>query len=296
MKHFIPFLFLFPILTIAQEPSAIYQMDSEGDLTIKEVNHMAVYPGCQQFKSENKPSQIRCLSTNLNQSLGKNLEEFVNTFETFGFISAKAKVRFVIGTNGKIRDIVAVTDSLIEQSVADKLLGDEAVKAMGRMSKVINPISPAKLADGKAVNLQFDLPVTLKHENVKMAGIKMGEMIVLTLFDQAKKYEFREPKNARNTIKVYEVVGKNEKFIKSYSDLDEAVKSAKFSKLYESAEKTNLIAENSINGTKYRMYNSINNPGWVEVHQFNDGKEQLREFFEFSKVMYSDLYLKIIFR
>jgi hypothetical protein len=297
MKQFISFLFfLFSISLFAQDPFVIHQIDSEGGLTIKEVNHMAVYPGCQQFNSVNKSSQIKCLSTNLNQSLGKYLENFVETFESYGFISAQAKVRFVIGTNGKIRDIEAVTDSLKVQSVGDIWLGEEAVKAMEKTAKIIKPIAPAKLTDGKSVNLQFDLPVSFYHENTKVDGIKMDEMVVLTLFDQAKKYEFREPKNAQNKIIVYEVVGVKEKLIKSFANLNEAVKSPEYYPLFANTEKKELMAEKYINGTKYRMYNSTNKPGWVDVYQFNDGKEKLRESFDFTKVIYSDLYLKIIFR
>lgn len=288
-------LFLFSY-TIAQKPFVIHKQESDGNFTAKEVTHMAVLPECQQYKSENISTQIKCMSSNLNQSLGKYLDKFVETYESLGFISAETKVRFVISKEGKIRNIEGVKDSLKVKSIGDLLFENEAIKAIERIAKNMKPISPAKLMDGQTVNLQFDLPIFFKHENTKLEGIKKNEMTVLTLFDQTKKIEFREPSNARNKIKVYEIIGKQEKHIKSYNDLDAAVKSSEFFDIYQTAEKKNLIAEQYINGTRYRMYNSLTKNGWVDVYQINDGKEQLRESFNFSDVIFSELYLKILFR
>jgi protein TonB len=136
-----------------------------GNFTARQVNEMAVFPGCEKFKGD-KTKLTQCMSQKLNEELGDQLSDFSDNMSNRGESSAVAKVRFVIDKSGKIVQVQALQGG---SGGVNAELGRESEKALKtiatRLSSRGKIITPAKLEDGSSVNLQFDLPVTWKAAN-----------------------------------------------------------------------------------------------------------------------------------
>lgn len=127
----------------------------EKTYTIKEVEKIAIYPGCDETLDNNE--QIKCLNNKLLSDLFSQLSDSVNRmtasnrsghFKTFN--------TFVINSNGDFVDIVSNGDRQLSDAVKN------AFKKLNKIqTKTNKKIIPAKNSDGENVNLKFSIPVSV---------------------------------------------------------------------------------------------------------------------------------------
>lgn len=134
------------------------------NFTARQVNEMAIYPGCERFKGDKNKLQS-CMQQKLTLELNDQLSDFAQVMSDNGDTKAVTRVQFVIDKTGKITQIKAMEGG---GPAINKKLATESEKAMQAISKRLSArgkgIEPAKLDDGSSVNLVFVLPVTYNVE------------------------------------------------------------------------------------------------------------------------------------
>lgn len=126
----------------------------EGPKSARQVNKMAVFPGCENLKTNNELTA--CMSQKLIEELGDQLSGFEEIAYKSGIDIANAKLSFVVDKNGKIVQIKAMDGG-------NKELSTESQKALDRISKRLiqkkKYIKPAQMNDGSSVDMIFMIPV-----------------------------------------------------------------------------------------------------------------------------------------
>lgn len=132
--------------------------------TARQVNQMAIYPGCERFKGNNTELQ-RCMAQKFQEVLSDELQSFIDQMASRGESSAGARVSFVIDSKGNLIQIKA--DPAPGPRVNSDL-AKETENALKRVNDRLNRrgrgIQPAKMDDGSDVNLRFQLPVQFRLE------------------------------------------------------------------------------------------------------------------------------------
>lgn len=176
MKNYLIILLIsFSGILVAQEGSAEYsakpekkvqlsvkqhKASDENDLaTVNRAYTMAVYPGCEDFV-ENKRESINCFSEKLkNESMRFITMEYPEEMAHKKFLAAQ--VEFIIDKEGKITKIQAKR--------GDKIFKPEAEKAVNSAARWLIEndtfLTPAKLKDGKAVDLIFTVILIFENPN-----------------------------------------------------------------------------------------------------------------------------------
>lgn len=122
---------------------------------VRDVAHMAVFPGCEKFAGNNEKLQ-KCLSDQLHNELSGQLSDFEVIANRQGIDQAVAKIQFIIDKSGKIVEIKTLNGGNQELSKESRDALERISKRMIQKGKFIQP---AKFKDGTPVNLIFTIPV-----------------------------------------------------------------------------------------------------------------------------------------
>lgn len=184
MKNYlILFLILFSGILVAQEDSTKYKVihhsvkkgqrvdlsglkqkvvapgsyDEIELVTINRAYTMAVYPGCEDF-AENKRESILCFSEKTkNESMRFLTMKYPEEMVHKKYIAAQ--VEFIVDKEGKITKVKAKRGDEIFKSEAEN-----AVKSAAQwLVENDTFITPAKMKDGKPVDLIFTIALVLKN-------------------------------------------------------------------------------------------------------------------------------------
>jgi len=132
-----------------------------GNFTARQVSQMAVFPGCERHKGDKNKLQ-QCLAQKLSDELSDQLADYAEVMNDRGETTAVAKLQFVIDKSGRIIQVQAMKGGSVD-------LGKESEKALERIATRLSTrnknIEPAKLEDGSAVNMVFQLPVKYQIQN-----------------------------------------------------------------------------------------------------------------------------------
>lgn len=279
-------LFLFTVVSNAQEDTK-----ADGNYTLKEVLKMAVYPGCEKINANDNNALMKCFSENLNADISKRLQPIIAQFEKEGFVGAVSKIRFVVNKEGKIEGIYPLQRKNISQ--ADLKLDQISVQIFENIAKNLKRIEPAKIEKSVAVNLQFDLPVTVIVSNEANIKFKWKEFTILSLKNKDSHYEIRENRNKKSSYKIYEIKNGKEIYIDSSDSLDKILEMESYQNVHITGEK-NLMVEKVINNNHLKIYYSGNSKEKLEVYSVENGENILRELINFSQIKFSELYLKAV--
>jgi len=285
------FTFICFILTfsfgISQEHS-----ETKKDYSIKDVKDFAVYPGCEKF-SDNA-QLLNCFSEKINQLLPKKLKRIQRKLLKNDVIYARANVLFIVSKEGEIV-FPKITEGFNEEfNVA-------VIDAFKSLSKEIPKIEPAKLEDGTAVNLIFQMPVIFSLDE-NPVEISTESFVLFTLVDENLIYEIRL--NENQSLHAFEFKNETYTFLGKFSNLNELSQSEPYRALIleEIETRKNYVAEGEIEGQLYRIYihnlfkPSKENPIYIEVQKITStGAETIETFRKETEFMKSP-YALLVYR
>lgn len=169
MKLRISILLLFMCLIGQAQSDKINEFEP---VTVNKVRDMAIYPGCEELKGDNK-ELILCFAEKLNDDFSRNFDMRFPT-ETM-IVKGKPVERpidreiisvlleFHVNTEGEITDVTA--------KKGDAVIFSRAKYALKRVAKDLKKqgkkIIPAKMADGSDVTITMSLPVRLRNPKYK---------------------------------------------------------------------------------------------------------------------------------
>jgi hypothetical protein len=289
LKTFITILLFFlTVISNAQE-----EAKSDLSYTLKEVSKMAVYPGCEKMKANDNNALLNCFAEKLHAEFSKRLQPYVAQFEKEGFVSAVSKIRFKVTKEGKLEGIYPLQRKNISQ--VDLKLDQISVQIFENVAQNLKRIEPAKIENSVAVNLQFDLPVTLKVSNEANLKFKWKEFTILSLKNKELHYEIRENRNKKSSYKIYEIKNGKEIYLDSSDSLDKILEMEPYQNVHLTGEK-NLMVEKVVNNIHLKINYSENSKEKLEVYSVENGENILRELINFSQLKFSELYLKAVLR
>lgn len=291
MKNFLSIAFLLSLFISNAQKSDLDKIPvdvSKEELTIREVSHMAIFPGCEKVDVNDKNALQSCLAKELNNLLGKKLENFGYKMEKDGLVSAVAKLQFVVDKSGKVVQVKAMEGG-------NKELGEVSENALIEIGKKTKKIQPATLEDGTPVNLVFQLPVKYVIQDSKINQFTWNEIVLYTIHDSSQKFEIRE-NSKESTFKVYDVLNDKNVFLGNFSSLNEVLSLEPYKSVFLLNRDEKLIAERLIDKTLYRLYYSKKHENYLEAYKVVNGKEELMESFPKENLEYSSLYLKLMLR
>lgn len=264
----------------------------------RQVEEMAVFPGCENVNPSDKNEMNSCLSQKLSEHLSKELIGFDEVMQQSGLSSAIAKIQFVISKEGIIIDIN-------EMKGSNPVLAVAAVKALAKISEELPPIRPAKLKNGTPVNIVYQLPVKFKieQENAETAQVyPVDEIVLFTLIDNKLRYEVRLFKN--KDIRTYEVRNEEETYLGKFLSLGEVEQSEPYKSLINkerNSDKT-LVADGFLDDGFFEIY--IHNlfdrekkkPIFVEVVRVDDNRKTTVFKFEKEAEFNKSRFASLIYR
>lgn len=266
------------ILLFSITPFLLAQKSQEatGNLTVREVQKLPIFPGCESIDANDKAGLIKCMQSNLNELLADNMSDFHDKMEELEMSHAALKIQFVIDKEGKITQIEAKG----EQS---KELNYLAELSMQRIASSIPACRPGELEDGSKVNMVFQLPVRYqielsKSSDVKpdpLAGLEFSEIVVSTLVGEKEIYEVRMLKDS-NKFKVYEVSSDSAIFLGTFKSPVELKEIEPYKSLIPAWGTRQLLAQAKLADELLRFY-TIGDQDVVEIYKVENGKETLKE-------------------
>lgn len=291
--NFVFLLFLFFLSAVSAQEQQLYSS--------QKVHSMPIFSGCEKHDPTDRKLMNNCISSQLSLKLFKSLNGFDEVMRQSGFETAETLIQFVVSKEGVIIDIRALEGG-------NPILGDAFVMAFEQIAMELPPIQPAKLKDGEAVNIVFQLPfeyrVAKTRESKPNSTFPVEEIVLFTLNSENKspRYEVRLYKN--KDIKVYEVNDQKDIFLGKYLTLYELEKSEPFKTLIENERKSNrtLVTEGTIDNEFYQIviHNLFQSPSkksvFVEVLKEVNGKFKSVEKFEKEEEFNQSPYAPLIYR
>ncbi len=276
MKHFL--LFSFFLITTHFGFSQQQQLYVD-----REVKEMAIFPGCEHIKKSKKNELNQCMAQKLTELLTDKLEGFDFVMQQHGISYASARVQFVISKEGVILNVTEVKDS-------NSVLAQASINALNQIAIEIPPIKPAKLKNGKPVNIFYQLPITYQIDSEEATSsaheYPVDEIVLFTLVSDELNYEVRFFKN--RLIKVYEIKDGVTTFLGKFLSMSEVESSEPYKSLIENERKKEktLMAEGSLDDGDYEMYihnlfqkDKKSKPIFVEIVRKNDeGRQTIQNF------------------
>ena len=262
---------------------------STTDYTARQVQTMAVYPGCEP--SDTKLELQKCLQKNLTHLLADYLADFSDTMNEMGIDLAMAKVQFVISKTGKIVQVKAMEGGTPE-------LGHAAEVAMNKIADSIPYIEPAQLEGGEKVNMIFQMPIRFNIENTKPEKTRdedYSEIVVSTLKGEKETYEVRMNKNL-NRVRVYEISTGKDIFLGNFQSPAELLQIEPYRSLILALGDRILLTEGNFDGIMYRFYTQAKHDGMIYIYKVENGKEALVTTMNESEFMNVDAFVELIFK
>jgi|26BtaG_2_1085354.scaffolds.fasta_scaffold00011_37 hypothetical protein len=259
------------------------------DYTARQVETMAVFPGCESTAS--KVELQKCLQQNLNLLLADYLADFSDKMNEMGIDLAVAKVQFVIDKNGKIIQIKSMGGGTPE-------LGEAAEIAMLKIANAIPRIEPATLTGGEKVNLIFQMPIRYSLESSapkNTVNIDYSEVVVSTLKGEDETYEVRMNKDL-NRVRVYEISTGKDIFLGNFQSPAELLDIEPYKSLILALGDRIMLTEATFDGVLYRFYTQANHDGMIYIYKFENGKEVLETTMNESEFMNVDAFVELIFK
>lgn len=263
--------------------------DPTTDYTARQVETMAVFPGCESTAS--KVELQKCLQQNLNLLLADYLADFSDKMNEMGIDLAVAKVQFVIDKNGKIIQIKSMGGGTPE-------LGEAAEIAMLKIANAIPRIEPATLTGGEKVNLIFQMPIRYSLESSapkNTVNIDYSEVVVSTLKGEDETYEVRMNKDL-NRVRVYEISTGKDIFLGNFQSPAELLDIEPYKSLILALGDRIMLTEATFDGVLYRFYTQANHDGMIYIYKFENGKEVLETTMNESEFMNVDAFVELIFK
>lgn len=292
-KFPISFFFLLSSLVFAQEQRIF---------TTKEVKELPAFPGCEKIKPTDKKQMTNCMSTQLSQMLFQKLNGFPDVMKRNGVEIAKAQLQFILTKEGVILDINELEGSNL-------LLADAAVASLNLISQELPPIPPAKLRNGDAVNILFQLPIMYKVElgnsrEIPHTEYPVDEIVLFTLLPESKDYSYEVRLFKNKDVKIYERSKNKDLFLGKFLTLNELERSEPYQSLINNqrAKEKILVTSGTIEGEYYEIY--IHNlfdqqkrkPIFVEVVNVKDDKRNIVGTFEKEAEFNASKFAPLIFR
>lgn len=258
----------------------------------REVQQLAIYPGCEMFISNNDLNN--CLSNQLNDLLQKKLKKSFRKLIRKGEFYARATIQFVITKEGKI-----ILPEIIYGF--NKEFNADVLKAFQKIQKKIPTIQAATLNDGTSVNLVMQLSVTFSlAEEEKIP--QPETMVLFTLIDKETQYEIRLHKS--KSLKAYESKNGEYTFLGNFNNISELNQSEPYHSLIKSeiGAKKNFVAEGKIEGQTFRIYihnlfqPNKENPIYIEVQKVSNLGAKTIETFQHEKDFMNSPYSLLVYR
>lgn len=136
-----------------------FSFAQEKTYTIKDVEKIAIYPGCEENLDNIK--QIKCLNNKLLSDLNSQLSDSVKRMTANNRSGYFRTINtFTINSNGDFVDIVSNGDRQLSDAVKN------ALKKLNKLqTKTNKKIVPAKNSNGENVSLQFSIPINVNISN-----------------------------------------------------------------------------------------------------------------------------------
>lgn len=259
------------------------------DYTARQVETMAIYPGCEPTAS--KVELQKCLQQNLNDLLADYLADFSDKMNEMGIDLAVAKVQFVIDKNGKMIQIKSMEGGTPE-------LGEAAEIAMLKIATSIPRIEPATLTGGEKVNMIFQMPIRFNLESStpkKAVNLEYSEVVVSTLKGKDETYEVRMNKDL-NRVRVYEISTGKDIFLGNFQSPAELLHIEPYKSLILAFGDRIMLTEATFDGVLYRFYTQADHDGMIYIYKFENGKEVLETTMNESEFMNVDAFVELIFK
>jgi hypothetical protein len=264
------------------------------------VHTLPVFQGCEK-DSEDRTKSISCISSTLSSRIHQELKGFDEVLKQSGFQSAETTLQFLVSKEGVIIDIRPLQGG-------NPILGDAASIAMEKIAMELPPIQPAKLKNGTAVNVMFQLPfefIAKKEENIQSQNdFEVDEIVLFTLIPNQKnlRYEVRLFKN--KDIKLYEIQKDAQYFLGKFLTLNELERSDPYKSLIEKERKQGktLVTDGFIGEEFFEIYIHNLFKGdpkksiFVEVIKDVKGKKQSVAKFEKEETFNQSIFAPLIFR
>src|SRR5690606_32122417 len=292
---------LFTILFILILGNSLFAQEQKLFVS-REVDEMAVFPGCENLDVSDKKALTNCMSKQLSAKLINELGGLEEALSQSGVYDAKALIQFVVSKEGIIIGIE-------QMSGGNLILGDAASLAMEKISMELPPIRPARLDDGTPVNLVFQLPVRFKieeetEESIANGAFPVDEIVLFTLLTENKRlrYEVRWFKN--KDLKVYEISNNQSNFLGKFLTLNELENSEPYKSLIDKARTENkiLVADGFLDKEFFEIYihnlfdSTRQKPIFVEVVEVKDEKIQSVFTFQTEADFNDSKFVSLIYR
>ena len=264
------------------------------------VKEMAVFPGCESIDPTHKKEMNDCISKEVSDRLIKNLKGVDESLRQSGIYDARADIQFIISKEGIILGVK-------ETEGSNPILADAAVMAMEYIAMELPPIRPARLQDGSAVNLVFQLPIVVEleeNDNVLTSDqYPVDEIVLFTLQDETDiRYEIRLFKN--KDINIYEIKNHQTDFLGKYLTLNEVESSEPYKSLIDKNRDSNkiLVTDGFLEKEFFEIYvynlfdESQTLPVFVEVVKVDDEKRQSISKFEKETEFNQSRFAPLIYR
>lgn len=250
---------------------------------------MPVHPNCIKLNAEDKNVMSSCLQRVLKKQVEKEMKDFWRTMHRKDLKRATADVSFVINNNGKISNVEIVKSSL-------PALSEHIKGVSNKIANETDYIQPAEDENGEKVNVVFILPV---HYNVlddeEKETLASTEIVLATLIDQKEKYEIRMNLLTQK-IPIYDISGKNPKFLNTYKHTLEALQSEPYKTLFLKMGNEILITEGQIQNKTFRFYTFVDQKDMVFIYRMDKGKEVFIRSLTREKFNSHKEFSKLIFR
>lgn len=264
---------------------------------VSEVKEMAVFPGCEKIKPSRFKEMNECFTSRITELLNDKMDGMDDIMFRSGTNKALAIIRFVVTKEGVMLNFSETNDS-------NPILAQYTINTLNQISEEIDPIKPARLKNGSAVNLLYQMPVTWEAdvEKIEETAFKFptDEIVLFTLKDSDATYEIRLFKE--KDIKVYEIGNEKPIYLGRFLSMSELKKSDPYKTLIENESKAvrTLLTKGLLNNENYEIYihnlfrkNKKDNPIFVEIEKVKGDKRTSVHIFdkeiEFNKSKYAPL-------
>lgn len=123
--------------------------------TVETVHKMAIYPGCEEIKSNDKMTECFAKKLSLDISNIIDSESIISNFDKKATnIKLVSKAMITVNKDGKISKVEVIGDKILNKAVE---ISFEKLIAEYESNNI--KIKPAKDAKGNNVDLAFNLPV-----------------------------------------------------------------------------------------------------------------------------------------
>lgn len=294
MKQLFTYLLIILLACLGQaQEQQLYQMN--------QIAEMAVFPGCGKIKTSSKKKLSDCFSEQISYRLINQLSDIDETLSKSGIDEAHAVLQFVISREG-------ILIGLEELEGSNPILAEAAMIALEKISSEVPPIRPAKLKNGEAVNLLFQLPLSFqvesKYVESALPDYPVDEIVLFTLLPENEnlRYEVRLFQN--KDLKIYEIKENQSLFLGKFLTLGEVGSSEPYKTLMEKYRRNDkiLVTDGYLDEDFFEIYiynlfdSATRKPVYVEVVQIKNQKTESVFKFKNEAEFVNSRFVSLIYR